>query len=41
MAKCKFLMGNGHKCKNDATKKVGKTVLCETHYKAAKKLGLV
>jgi len=41
MAKCTFLMGNGHKCKNVATKQVGKAKLCETHYQKAKKLGLV
>jgi hypothetical protein len=41
MAKCSFLMGNGHKCKNDATHTVGKAKLCDVHYKKAKKLGLV
>ena len=41
MAKCNYLMGNGHKCKNEATRKAGKARLCETHYKMAKKYGLV
>jgi hypothetical protein len=40
MAKCSYLRGNGHKCKNEATKTVGKAKLCEMHYKKAKKYGL-
>jgi hypothetical protein len=41
MTKCNFLMGNGHKCKNEAKHKVGKVQLCEAHYKQLKKSKLI